>query len=93
MFVGSKIRRPLPIATFTHKFFLFIFCGAVAFLIYIPLALVPVVVPGPCMDPPGLSGPAVGPGPGPWLDLWTFGPLDRLTFGPVDLGSFGLTMA
>jgi hypothetical protein len=23
--------------------------------------------------------------PGPWLELWTFGPLDRLTFEPLDL--------
>jgi len=45
------------------------------------------------MDPPGLFGPAVGPGLtfGP-LDRLTFGPLDLWTFGPVDLGSFGLTI-
>jgi hypothetical protein len=69
---------------------------AAALLIYIPLGLVPVVVPGSCMDPPGLSGPAVGPWfwslvlvPGPWLDPWTLGPLDPWTLGPLDLWTFG----
>ncbi len=92
LFVGSKIRRPLPIATFTLKFFYLFFVGLLHSL-YIYLwawfllwSLVPAWIRRACFVlllalVPG-SGPGSGPGSIPGL---TFGPLDLWTFGPLDL--------